>query len=119
MEQISLFKEEKELERLNDQVVCRLILDGIYPFYTTSGTFKYLIGKGNNIIGTGKKDDFEKHFNGVIHYKGEGRLNAEELAQCKKYGVLEVRKVKRVNWDEQFNDVDAAGRNYSDADPGL
>jgi hypothetical protein len=128
-DQLQLFgNDNNPLETLDDQVVARLILAGVYPFLDNSGVFKYLLGEKGNIIGTKKSENFEQNFERVIPYLGEGQLSDEQKKQLDRFNmrsdkepvITEVMTGKQVDynhWDDVY--TDALGNCFSDADPGL
>lgn len=113
---------------LDDQVVVRLIMAGVYPFLDNNGVFKYLIDEKGKIIGTKKAENFEKKFGRTMAYLGEGQLSDEQKEQLDRFNmrsekepvVTEVMTGKKVNYnhwrDEYADENDNA---FSDADPGL
>lgn len=72
---------------MDDQVVVRLILSGVYPFYNTYGKFLYLLDEKGTITGTKQADNFNKHFDRVIYFLGEGQLSDDQKAELDKYGM--------------------------------
>lgn len=129
MQQLQLFgSDNKPMETLDDQVVARLIIAGVYPFLDNNGVFKYLLGEKGNIIGTKKYENFEKKFDRVIPYLGEGQLSDEQKKQLDRFNmrsdkepvITEVMTGKRVNYNHWYDGyTDALGNCFSDADPGL
>lgn len=125
MNQLLLFDENTgHAETLDDQVVCRLILAGVYPFYTTNGEWKYFIKKSepNKIVGTGNKKAFDKYWDRKIYFLGEGQLTDEQKKALDRFGMRSdrdpvIRKVPPQWWTDLY--TDANGNCYSDADPGL
>lgn len=130
MEQLQLFAQEgHNIEVLDEQVVVRLILSGVYPFMDKHGRFKYLILEPGKITGTKQYDNFKKHFTRELVYLGEGQLSEEQKKQLDRFGmrkdgdpvITEVWTGKpyreKTWWDDLY--TDANGNNFSDADPGL
>lgn len=120
--------DNKSVETLDDQVVARLILAGVYPFLDNNGVFKYLIDEEGKIIGTKKTENFEQKFDRTIIYLGEGQLNDDQKKQLDRFNmrsdkepvVTEVMTGERVNHNHWYDGyTDALGNCFSDADPGL
>lgn len=115
-------------ETLDDQVVVRLVLAGVYPFLDNNGVFKYLIDEKGKIIGTKKHENFEQKFDRILVYIGEGQLSDEQKKALDRFNmrsenepvVTEVMTGKRVDYnhlqEKYFDENDNA---YSDADSGL
>ena len=129
MSQLQLFgKDNKPQETLDDQVVVRLILAGVYPFLDNNGVFKYLIDEKGKIIGTKKYESFEAKFGRSLAYLGEGQLSDEQKKHLDRFNmrsekepvITEVMTGKRVNYDHWYDGyTDATGQFFSDADTGL
>lgn len=121
-------KKELPTETLDDQVVVRLIMAGVYPFLDNHGVFKYLIDEKGKIIGTKKYENFEQRFDRTLVYLGEGQLSDEQKKELDRFNmrsenepvVTEVMTGKPVNynhWNDRYSDENDNA--YSDADPGL
>lgn len=87
-----------ETESLDDQVLVRLIMDGIYPFRNKeTGKFEYLKNEHGFYFGTSKKENFNQYWTREIHFLGEGQLSLEQmnsLAIIDKFRAIE--KIKNI-----------------------
>lgn len=73
---------------LCEQVVIRLILAGIYPFYIKkTNQFTYLIDKRDKIIGTTNSKNFADYYPNVMYYRPEMHFNDEEREQFIRFKI--------------------------------
>ncbi len=88
MSQLTLFDLSTRVNHpMDDQVVCRLVLQGIYPFYAL-GRFKYFHSTTGKIIGTRNGINFERNFGRTIKYIPDQDLSAQQREACKKYNLV-------------------------------
>jgi hypothetical protein len=89
-----------QLTQINEQVLIRLIISGMYPLHRNKGGWMYFITEKGEYIGTPKKDDFEKYWTETLYFKGEGQMTPEEILEVRKidYQLTEEYKDRFEKW---------------------
>lgn len=81
-------KLELKTEIMDDQVIVRLILDGVYPFYSKKiDGFIYIVGDNNKVTGTKNKKEFDARWKRELLYLGYGQLSEQQKSEITKYGI--------------------------------
>jgi hypothetical protein len=74
-------------ETIDEQLLVRLIMYGIYPLYNhQTKKFNYLKNEHGFYFGTCKTENFNKHWHTAITYLPDGMLNEQQLRALDKIG---------------------------------